>query len=373
MPAPLLSFALRGLRRSGPPLHLTLFVTGACNLRCRHCFHWREVEAGVPGPSAEDVERLAASCEALGPLLWVSFGGGEPFLRRDLPTLARSFGRRGLRHLALPTNGLVKGTAETAQQMATENPGTFVSVSVSFDGPPDVHDEIRQVPGGHARSMEAVRALKAAAEHLPNLGVGVIACVTRENQETLGGHLEELVDALGPDHLTVNLARTDALDRDLLQVDPERYRAVYDVKLRLEREGRLPGYGFRLSRLMRARDRRMADHVERVARAGVAGPDPEGRVRPHLACTAGSLSAVIYEDGRVHACEVLDEPLGDLRETDWDLGAVWRSERAQALRERIAATRCTCTWECAQGDNVLFGARSLPGLVAEAALPGRGR
>lgn len=373
MPVPLLSFALRGLRRSGPPLHLTLFVTGACNLRCRHCFHWREVEQGVPGPSAEDVERLAASCDDLGPLLWVSFAGGEPFLRRDLPRLARSFCGRGLRHLAIPTNGLVQGTARVAAQLADENPETFVSISVSFDGPPAIHDSIRQVPGGHDKSMQAVRELRAAADARENLGVGLITCVTRENETVLGAHLEELVDALGPDHLTVNLARTDALDRELLAVDPDRYRAVYDVKLRLEREGRLPGYGFGLSRVMRARDQRMAAHVERVARAGVAGADPERRVRPHLACTAGRLSAVIYEDGRVHACEVLDEPLGDLNACEWDLGAVWRSDRARALREQITATHCACTWECAQGDNVLFGARAWPGLFAEAVAPGSTR
>ncbi|HZL99481.1 MAG TPA: radical SAM protein, partial [Planctomycetota bacterium] len=95
-----LPFLRRGLARSGPPLHLTLFVTGACNARCRHCFHWKEVAAGVPGPRVQDVERLADSAARLGPLLWVSFGGGEPFLRRDLPALARAFGRHGLRHLA---------------------------------------------------------------------------------------------------------------------------------------------------------------------------------------------------------------------------------------------------------------------------------
>jgi hypothetical protein len=50
-----LSFARRGFVRAGPPIHLTLFITGQCNLRCRHCFHWKEVAAGV----------LACGCRSL--------------------------------------------------------------------------------------------------------------------------------------------------------------------------------------------------------------------------------------------------------------------------------------------------------------------
>ena len=45
------AFLKRGLVHRGPPLHLTLFITGVCNARCRHCFHWEEVAAGVSGPS----------------------------------------------------------------------------------------------------------------------------------------------------------------------------------------------------------------------------------------------------------------------------------------------------------------------------------
>jgi len=129
-----LPFALRGLAHRGPPLHLTLFVTGRCNARCRHCFHWKEVAAGVAGPSLEQVQSLADSAARLGPLLWVSFGGGEPFLRRDLASLALAFGRNGLRHLAIPTNGLVEERQhESVARILSENPELYLSVAVSFD------------------------------------------------------------------------------------------------------------------------------------------------------------------------------------------------------------------------------------------------
>lgn len=355
-----LPFAGRLLRTGGPPVHLTLFVTGRCNLRCRHCFHWREVAQGVAGPTLQDVERLAASTARMGPLLWVSFGGGEPFLRADLPALARAFGSRGLAHLAIPTNGLIERQHALVERMLDENPRTFLSVSVSFDGPPDVHDAIRQAPGGHARSAAAVRRLLAQKEGRENLGVGILVTVTRENQDVLAAHVEELVDDLRPDNVTINLARGDALDRSLLEVDPDRYRDVVEAKRRLMRSGRLLYFDFPLARLAVARDRVMYERIERIARGDRSG---------HLACTAGELSAVVFEDGSVHPCEVLGRSIGNLNDVDWDLERLWRGDAADDLRTWIEDTRCTCTWECAQADNVLFRPRAWPRLARLAGSP----
>jgi MoaA/NifB/PqqE/SkfB family radical SAM enzyme len=293
----------------------------------------------------------------MGPLLWVSFGGGEPFLRPDLPELARAFGRHGLRHLAIPTNGLVERQHVAIERMLDENPETFLSVAVSFDGPPDVHDENRQIAGGHARSMEAVRRLKQQQKGRDNLGVGVMVTVTKASQDVLAGHVEELVEALAPDNVTINLARGKAMEPHLLQVDVARYLEVVQTKQRLMDEGALPYFDFPLARVAVARDELMYAHVARVAR---------GDTSVHLPCTAGTLSAVIFEDGAVHPCEILGKPLGHLGDFDWDLRRLWTTHTARQLRREIRATRCHCTWECAQADNVLFTARNWPRLAGKA-------
>lgn len=356
-----LPFAARTLKRSGPPLHLTLFVTGACNLRCRHCFHWKEVAAGVAGPTLAQFESLAASCERMGPLLWVSFGGGEPFLRADLAQIAHSFASRGLRHLAIPTNGLVEERLEPfVREVLGQNPELQLSLSVSFDGPPAIHDSIRQVKGGHARSKQAVARLVALKREFPALGVGILVCLTRENQVVLAAHAEELVRELRPDNLTINLARGTALDPSLLEVDLARYEELVARKRELVRAGLLPYFDFPLARLAQARDELMYAHVARVAR---------GEGGPHLACSAGTLSAVVFENGEVHPCEVLGESIGNLGAHGWDLARLWNGAAARALRTRIRAERCKCTWECAQADNVLFRARSWPALARKALFP----
>ena len=98
----------------------------------------------------------------------------------------------------------------------------------------------------------------------------------------------------------------------------------------------------------------MYAHVERVAR---------GDRSRHLPCTAGSLSAVVFESGSVQPCEILGREIGNLNDVDWDLERLWDSPAAAELRREIEATRCACTWECAQADNVLFNKRAWPRLA----------
>jgi MoaA/NifB/PqqE/SkfB family radical SAM enzyme len=351
-----LPFVARSLKRNGPPLHLTLFVTGRCNLRCRHCFHWKEVAESKAGPSLAEIGKLADSAARMGPILWVSFGGGEPFLRDDLPACAEAFGRHGLRHLAIPTNGLVEGQLAAAEEILARCPQTFLSLSFSIDGPPDEHDRIRDRKGAHAGTIERVRAALELAKRHDRLGVGIISTLTGGNQAVLADHLDELCRDVRPQHLTINLARTAALDASELNVDPQRYRELVATKDRLQRDGVLGGYDFPLAKLLRARDRRMHDLVARTAEDRNDDPPP---------CTAARLSAVIFEDGEVRACEVLGDSIGRLSEVDWNLERLWNEARAVELRRKIIDTRCKCTWECAQGDNVLFRPREWPGLVLE--------
>ncbi len=335
----------RALSPAAVPTHLTVYVTGRCNLRCRHCFHFEEVRDGLPGLDLERIRRLGATA---GRLLWVSLGGGEPFLRDDLVEIGAAF--PGVRHLTIPTNGLVAGTADTAAALAERLPGTGVFVSVSLDGPREIHDSIRGRRGAFQQSIEGLREIQERADGRSNLSVGVITCVTAENQDRMPAFVEEVAD-LDPDHLTINLARGKALDETLLEVDQGAWQAALDVRTRLQAEGRLRTWNAGAGRLMRARDRTAADLV--------AG-------RTWAPCTAGELSAVVTEDGRVLSCEILEAELGNLADTGDDLAALWASPQAVAVRRRIREERCACTWECAMADNALFRKRLWPRLAAHA-------
>lgn len=347
-----LPFLKRAFVREGPPVHLTLYVTGRCNARCRHCFHWKEVDAnleGLPLPAMQQIARTLG-----GELLWLAFAGGEPFLRDDLHEIAAAFSVCKPRHISIPTNALSRErTIGGAGLVLEAAPRSFVNISVSFDGPREIHDHIRATPGGFDKSVENFKLLKELKSKYNNLGVGVIYTVTAENQHSAADFVRWLRANLEPDNITINLARGAPRDLALLAVDSKNYRAAVDAKSEAMRDGKLPYFQFPGARVAVARDLLMYEQIEQYA-SGSPKYSP---------CLAGRVSAVIYEDGRVAPCEIRSDDIGNLKETKYNFSELWNSSAALALRKKIWDERCMCTWECQMGTNVLFTPSRFPRLL----------
>ena len=92
-----------------PLRNLRLSVTDRCNLRCEYCMPEDEY-IWLPREDMLHFEELSALVDVfigLG-VDRVRLTGGEPLLRRDLPTLIRQLAAKvGLRDLALTTNGVL--------------------------------------------------------------------------------------------------------------------------------------------------------------------------------------------------------------------------------------------------------------------------
>jgi radical SAM protein with 4Fe4S-binding SPASM domain len=156
------------------PREAVLAVTYRCNARCAMCGIWNSKPVAELLPAA--YSRLPSS------LRDVNLTGGEPFLRDDLPEIhaaVRSTCRRV--RTIVSTNGLLTDRIVAAvRAMASVEPG--IGVAVSVDGPPEIHDRMRGVPGAHERAMATIRALQQAG--FRNLRLAFTA--TRENANCLG-------------------------------------------------------------------------------------------------------------------------------------------------------------------------------------------
>ena len=94
----------------GRPLRdLRVSVTDRCNFRCRYCMpreRFGKEHKFLPKSnilSYEEIQKFVTACKPLG-LSKVRITGGEPLLRRDLPSLVRQISELGL-EVALTTNG----------------------------------------------------------------------------------------------------------------------------------------------------------------------------------------------------------------------------------------------------------------------------
>lgn len=157
-------------------------ITRACNGLCIHCGS----SAGKPRDNELSTAEALALIDQLALLgcQTVTFSGGEPLMREDWPVLVRRVRERGLR-AELMSNGMLV----SAQLDAIVDAG-FASVSLSMDGPAEIHDALRGVRGNHARMLAGARALSERG-----MRVGAVTQVGRLNVRHLDAINEMLVEA----------------------------------------------------------------------------------------------------------------------------------------------------------------------------------
>jgi MoaA/NifB/PqqE/SkfB family radical SAM enzyme len=308
-----------------------------CNFRCLTC---NVYERKVTELTAEEWERVFVSMGTAP--TWMTFSGGEPFIRRDLPDIILS----AIRHcqpaiVNIPTNGwYTKQVLAGVERICTASPDTQLVINLSFDHHvPERHDTIRGAPGSWKRLIDTLTGLRAL--DLPNLTVGCHTVVSDQNQEDFPEVARGLA-RLGADSYIAEPAE----ERVELQtigsgVTPysERFRVAADAVLEVEEaaSGTVAG----MARALRD------EYYGRVTRL-LAG---EAEAMP--VCHAGFLSCHIGADGELWSCCVLSRSFGNLRDADFDFPTVWFSEKAEEFRTWMRERHCTCPLANAAYTNLL--------------------
>lgn len=141
-------FTANALRRDAPRV-LYIEVTKRCNAFCGFCPYWQTRRRGELEDYAPIVERFQPFC--------VTFTGGEPLLRRDLPTLVeRITALSPTPYTAVLTNGwlLTPERVRRLREVGLEQ----ISISIDFVG--EAHDRWRGLPGLYQRIEERIPLLR---------------------------------------------------------------------------------------------------------------------------------------------------------------------------------------------------------------------
>ncbi len=349
------------LRRPAP-FSLVHFVTNRCTARCPHCF----LDFGDPRHLQDDLtlEEIRELSHHVGPALFnVNLTGGEPFLRQDLWEIAEAWlGNSGARSLYITSNGGLVEAVRRFLEAFQESPyrrDRRVAFSFSIDDFADEHDRKRGVPGLFSRALESHHEVRQAANPKVMANIGIT--VTDHNHERVVALYEHLKAEHGVRSVTATLMREAGVVRAIAPEVKARILVAYaELSRRIARDlgcGRLQGFAGGLQgRLMNAKQQIMQTILERTY------------LEPRFEswCPAATTFGVIAHDGIVHPCEILDRPLGNLRDCGMDLRALWRGGAAARARRDIRHSRCHCTYECAWTVNILSNPRYLPRLAAGA-------
>jgi 12,18-didecarboxysiroheme deacetylase len=162
------SDALRYGRQSGKlPSHLLQFsadkrpvvvwnVTRRCNLKCIHCYAHAKDIAFENELSTDEGKALLEDLAQFGVPV-ILFSGGEPFVRKDLPELARYAVELGMRAV-ISTNG----TLITPEKARILKEIGLSYVGISLDGMEAVNDRFRGVKGAFRAALKGIRNCQEA-------------------------------------------------------------------------------------------------------------------------------------------------------------------------------------------------------------------
>ena len=319
------------------PINVTVSTNFRCNFKCATCnvYERKVVEL--------EAEEWAKVFKSLGKSpAWMTFSGGEPFLRKDLPDIILSavkYCRPSV--LTIPTNGwFTERVVKGSERICREAPDTQLKINLSIDhNDPHRHDEIRGAPGSWDKLMVTLERLRAL--NLPNLTIGVHTVISRENDQDFPGIADGLAK-LGADSYIAECAEERVeLQTMELGIGPKADRFRKAAASVLAVDGEANGGVARIVRALRG------EYYGRVARL------LEGDETAMPVCHAGFLSTHLTAEGEVWSCCVLARSFGNLRDTDFDFRKVWFSEEAGKFRQWARERRCACPLANAAYTNML--------------------
>jgi MoaA/NifB/PqqE/SkfB family radical SAM enzyme len=330
-------YARMAMGRPFAPILLNVLITSVCDMRCVHCFFTEELDDKARKKlqmTTQNVERIS---ETLGANLGVLIvAGGEPFTRKDLPEIARAFYKNNkLDAIVLMSNGQIQQRIiPDVSRILAECPNLNVTVALGIDGLKEDHESIRQKPGSWDIAIDTARKLQAIKKEYPRLDIQTCTCFMNSNQDRIFEWYDFLKYDLKPDKVNINFIRPPSARPKELIIDKLRYdKLAHTIREDSRNAAIKNNYGGDAGFFKAAIDVYMHDLITKTAMDG----------RPQLKCWAGSAGAVIYDEGTVSSCEILDG-VGNLRDYDWDFSKLWYSPAMEARRDKVA-DGCFCTHE----------------------------
>jgi MoaA/NifB/PqqE/SkfB family radical SAM enzyme len=179
------------------PERISLTITNQCNLRCQMCGQWskegyirRNMDVLKHEMQLQDWKNIVDELAAHGNGS-VLLRGGEVFMYPGIIELIEYIHEKGI-FISVDTNGTM--LAQFAEELLRIG---GIHLTISVDGPEEVHDEVRGVPGAFKRMKEGVtRLAELEAISKNRLSRGICFTISKYNYRSLG-KMPEVASSLG--------------------------------------------------------------------------------------------------------------------------------------------------------------------------------
>lgn len=335
---------------SGTPMNIGLFVTSRCNLRCKHCFYWKQIKqsANKNELTLEEIKKISKNLDTV---YYLTITGGEPSLRNDLPEICETFYKNNnLRMISFHTNGMLpEKIKKQTKQIFEKCKNVKINIGIGVDGLKKTHNFIRGNDKSFKNVLKTISYLKKLRISYPNLDIQCCSTFSSYSIKGLLNAANYFQNRLGI-QFGQTFVRGNSHYKQAKNVSLEEFQDYYKKRTAYSKDKRkfYRTYSFAILK-------QVIGYFVPVT--VIKTLSEKAQVLP---CKAGLKTIVINEVGEVFPCEMLNKKMGDLRETDYDLKKILSNKVSQEIIKGIREKKCYCTHEGNMYVNLIFNYRYYP-------------
>ncbi len=321
------------------PFSIVISVSYRCNSKCKTCDVWRKPNDDM---TLEEWDKTFAKI-GRSPL-YITFTGGEPFLRKDTADIVISaYNHCRPNVITIPTNGiLTKRVLQQVENICENCTKSKIGINLSLDAIGEEHDKIRRVPGNWKKAMQTWQGLKQLQKRYDNLVLTTHTVISKYNIDTFFEIYEGLQFLEADSFITEIAEERVELDTIGWDITPtaKKYAPIADFLS--EKANQSPAKGIaKLTQSFRSQYYQLAKQTLYKG-------------RQIIPCYASWASCQIAPNGDVWSCCIRAESVGNMREHDYDLRPIWQSHDMAKLRKSIYNQECACPMANASYANMIL-------------------
>lgn len=324
------------------PYKLTFAITYLCNSRCKYCSIWKIKPRGEL--SLDEIEKFAKYNNFFS---WINITGGEPFLRSDIIDIIEAFGKnnKDLYVVNTTTNSFNPTyILNKVKEMLEIKIPKFIVV-VSLDGIGKIDDKIRGVKH-FTNAITLYKDLKKLELENSKLKVYIGYTITPLNL----GRLRETVVWLKKN--------IEEFDTNNFHVNFFHFSSHYYHNLNAISNQKYSKY---LSQVISE-----IEWFLKVRKKEVSAPDIldflfTSNIKKHILnkntmkCKVLDSSIFLDPWGNVYPCTIWGINLGNIREYNFSIKKILKTERIKELKKLIRLRKCPWCWTVCEAYQTILG------------------
>lgn len=324
------------------PYKLNFCLTYKCNSKCLTCDIWK-----INSTNELKIEEIKNFFEHSNKFSWIDVTGGEVFLRKDIIEIISTilYNCKNLYHLHIPTNSIVTNlTVNKIKEILKLRPKPKkFTITLSLDGPSELHNHIRGIDNNWTTVMEAYDELRKYENR--NFKIFFGFTLSKLNL----GKFHETVLAVQKkfpqvkyEDFHMNIAHTSDHyynnSNFNIGVDSNKEEFISEVEaFRLKKK--------KIFNPINNLENKYLTYAKEFIKTGVTPVD----------CKSLTSSVFLDPYGNVFPCSIWDKKIGNIRDFNYNLSVLLKEKIIEELREQIREKKCPNCWTPCEAYQSILG------------------